>query len=238
MSNMVNTRRKSQKGIEWHILRWATHIGSLIPLVLLVFDYFTENLTANPIQAATQRTGRTAITLLVLMLACTPINILFSTTKVAHLRKPLGLYAFLYAGIHFIIFTVIDYGLVLPRIITTFSQKPYLLLGLGTFLVLTLMGLTSFKWWMRKLGKNWKRLHRLIYPVSILIVFHYALAQKGDVFGLRGNILKPVIYGIIILTLLLIRVPYIKKGILKLRSGLKMRSINMKSNVEPEKSSL
>jgi methionine sulfoxide reductase heme-binding subunit len=238
MSNMINTQRKSQKRIEWHILRWGTHIGSLIPLVLLVYDYFSENLTANPIQAATQRTGRTAITLLVLMLACTPINILFRTTKVAHLRKPLGLYALLYAGIHFIIFTVIDYGLVLPRIITTFSQKPYLLLGLATFLVLILMGLTSFKWWMRKMGKNWKRLHRLIYPVSILIAFHYALAQKGDVFGLRGNIIKPVIYGMIILILLGIRQPLIKKGILKLQSSLNMRSINIKSDVGSEKSNI
>jgi methionine sulfoxide reductase heme-binding subunit len=238
MGNMMNTQRTPKKGLEWFILRWGTHIGSLIPLLLLVFDYFTENLTANPIQDATQRTGRTAITLLVLMLACTPINILFGTNKVAQLRKPLGLYALLYAGIHFLIFTVIDYGLVFPRIITTFSQKPYLLLGLATFLVLILMGLTSFKWWMRKMGKNWKRLHRLIYPVSILIAFHYALAQKGDVFGLRGNIIKPVIYGIIILIMLGIRLPFIKKGIIRLRSILNMRSINIKSNINSEKSSL
>ena len=172
------------------------------------------------------------------MLACTPINILFRTTKVAHLRKPLGLYALLYAGIHFIIFTVIDYGLVLPRIITTFSQKPYLILGLATFLVLILMGLTSFKWWMRKMGKNWKRLHRLIYPVSILIVLHYALAQKGDIFGLRGNIIKPLIYGIIILILLAIRLPFIKNGLFKLRSSWNTRSISVESNINPEKSNL
>jgi sulfoxide reductase heme-binding subunit YedZ len=144
----------------------------------------------------------------------------------------------LYAGIHFIIFTVVDYGLVLPRIITTFSQKPYLLFGLATFLVLLLMGLTSFKWWMRKMGKNWKRLHSLVYPVSILIVLHYALAQKGDIFGLQGNIIKPVIYGIIILVLLAIRLPFVKNGIFKLRSSLNMRSINMKSNTNPEKTNL
>lgn len=238
MSHVVNTHRKSQKDLEWQILRWGTHIGSLIPLALVVYDYFSFNLTANPIQAATQRTGRTAITLIVIMLACTPINILFGTTIVTRLRKPLGLYALLYAGIHFIIFTIIDYGLVLPRIITTFSQKPYLLLGLATFLVLILMGLTSFKWWIRKMGKNWRRLHSLVYPVSILIVFHYALAQKGDIFSLRGNIIKPVIYGIIILILLAIRLPFVKKGLFKLRSKLNMHSINMKSNISPEKSNL
>jgi sulfoxide reductase heme-binding subunit YedZ len=100
------------------------------------------------------------------------------------------------------------------------------------------MGLTSFKWWMRKMGKNWKRLHSLVYPVSILIVFHYALAQKGDIFGLRGNIIKPVIYGVIILILLAIRLPFVKKGLFKLRSSLNIRSINMRSKTNPEKSNL
>ena len=231
----VKVRKRSAKSWTWHVLRWGTHIGSLIPLALLVYDYFTFNLTANPIQAATQRTGRTAITLLVLMLACTPINILFKTTLVAHIRKPLGLYAFLYASIHFVIFTIVDYGLVLSRIITTFGQKPYLLLGLATFLVLLLMAITSFKYWMRKLGKNWKRLHRLVYPVSLLIVLHYALAQKGDLLGLSGNLAKPVVYGVIVLLLLTIRLPIVKKGIMGLREKLISHSINNKHIVENEK---
>ena len=191
------------------------------------------NLTANPIQAATQRTGRTAITLLVIMLACTPINILFRTPIVTHLRKPLGLYTLLYAGIHFVIFSVIDYELVLPRIFSTFAQKPYLLLGLASFIVLILMGITSFKWWKRKMGKNWKRLHRLIYPVSILIALHYALAQKGDIFGLQGNIIKPVIYGLIILILLAIRLPVVKTGIAKLQSSMELRSVIIETDNSP-----
>jgi sulfoxide reductase heme-binding subunit YedZ len=235
MSESVKIRKKSKHGWTWHVLRWGTHIGSLIPLALLVYDYFTFNLTANPIQAATQRTGRTAITLLVLMLGCTPINIIFKTTLVAHIRKPLGLYAFLYASIHFIIFTIIDYGLVLSRIFTTFGQKPYLLLGLATFLVLLLMAITSFKWWMRKLGKNWKRLHRLVYPVSILIVLHYALAQKGDLLGLRGNLVKPVIYGVIVLILLGIRLPFVKKGIMRLREKLNSTRIKMIDRIDSGK---
>ncbi len=235
MSESVKVRKRSKQGWTWHVLRWGAHIGSLIPLALLVYDYFTFSLTANPIQAATQRTGRTAITLLVLMLACTPINILFKTTLVAHIRKPLGLYAFLYASIHFIIFTIIDYGLVLSRIFTTFGQKPYLLLGLATFLVLLLMAITSFKWWMRKLGKNWKRLHRLVYPVSILIVLHYAMAQKGDLLGLRGNLVKPVIYGAIVLILLGIRLPFVKKGIMRLREKLNSTRIKMIDRIDSGK---
>ena len=234
----MNTHRKSQKDIEWQILRWGTHIGSLIPLALLVYDYFTFNLTANPIQAATQRTGRTAITLLVIMLACTPINILFRTTIVTRLRKPLGLYALLYAGIHFIIFTIIDYGLVLPRIITTFSQKPYLLLGLATFLVLILMGLTSFKWWMRR----WARIGKdCIVGSSSFNPYSFSLCpcaegryiwpkgkhyQTGNLWNnhidLTGNSFT-----------------FCKKGIiLSCDRNWNMRSINMKSNISPEKSNL
>lgn len=208
------------------ILRWAVNIGGTLPLIFLIVDYFTNNLTANPIQALTQRTGRTALILLVIMLACTPANLIFNTTYFTPLRKPLGLFAFGYAFLHFIVFSVLDYGLDISGILAQFSQKPYLLLGLAGLIILTLMAITSFRWWMKKLGKGWKRLHQLVYPASLLIVLHYGLAQKGNLFGLSGNELWPLVAGGVVVLLLMLRIPAVRRTVRELRRRRNVGKIN------------
>jgi sulfoxide reductase heme-binding subunit YedZ len=100
------------------------------------------------------------------------------------------------------------------------TQKVYIIFGLIAFLILLAMAITSFQWWKRKLAKNWKRLHRLVYLAVILIILHYALAQKGDLMLLRGNLIKPLIYGLITVILLLLRLPFIKKAILWLETKI------------------
>ena len=91
-------------------LRIAVHIACWIPLAWLLWDAYTDNLTFNPIQEITFRTGKTALILLVLSLSCTPLNTVFGLKQVLPLRRPLGLYAFLYAALHFSIFVWLDYG--------------------------------------------------------------------------------------------------------------------------------
>ena len=84
--------------------RWlpvVTHIGSLLPLASLAWKFFHDQLTANPIQYITFRTGKAALVLLILSLACTPISTIFGLRQLIELRKPLGLYAFTYASFHF-----------------------------------------------------------------------------------------------------------------------------------------
>lgn len=225
MNNVVEPK-KNNRSILWHVVRWGSHIASLLPLLILIFDYFTNNLTANPIQAATQRTGKTALTILVIMLAVTPVVSLTKASILSGMKKRLGLYAFMYAAIHFIIFTVVDYGLNFDWIVQTLTQKPYLILGLAAFIILLLMAITSFQWWKRKMGKNWKRLHRLVYAASVLIVLHFALAQKGDLFTLSGNLGLPLLYGIVLLVLLSFRIPIVKNWITVLRNNLNSSRIN------------
>src|SRR5215212_485532 len=94
-----------------HWLRVLTHICSLVPLSLLLWNYSQGQLTANPIQYITQSTGKTALVLLVLSLVCTPLNTLFGLRQVLPLRRPLGLYAFFYVSLHLTIFVWVDYGL-------------------------------------------------------------------------------------------------------------------------------
>jgi len=205
-----------------NILRLSMHIGAWLPFALLVLDYFTNNLTINPIQAATQRTGRTAITLLTLTLACTALRTLTGIPLFGSYKKPLGLYAFFYAVIHFLIFTVWDYGLVSSRILRQFVEKPYLWLGLTGLVILTLLALTSNRWWKTKMKQNWKKLHRLVYAAGVIVVFHDFLAQKADLTRLQGNVILPLIYGVLIITLLVLRIPVVKR----LLSGQPPEKIN------------
>jgi methionine sulfoxide reductase heme-binding subunit len=199
------------------LIRAAMHIGSWMPLMVLVVNYFGDNLTANPIQAAEQRTGLTALVLLMLSLACTPVHLLTGSNRVIKLRRPLGLYAFLYAAIHLFIFTVLDYGLDWQELINSLVEKRFILVGAAAFIALLLLAVTSFKWWMKKLGKNWRRLHALVYPAGALVVLHYGWSVKGDLLRLSGNIRQPLIYGLVLLFLLALRLPPVRRAVVRLR---------------------
>ena len=195
---------------------WLIHIGALLPLVWLGVDYFTHNLTFNPVQAATQRTGKTALVLLLFSLALTPFSILFRIPVITKFRKSLGLYAFLYAVLHVLLYVVVDYGLDWGLIWQSLVEKPYVIAGAGAFLILFLLALTSFQWWAKKLGKNWKRLHRLVYLAGALVILHFAWVIKGDIFRLMGNIAEPLLYGLVLLILLAARLPFARRLLGKL----------------------
>jgi sulfoxide reductase heme-binding subunit YedZ len=198
-------------------LQIAIHIYAWSALVRLIIDYFNHGLTANPIQALEQRTGRHAITLLVLCLACTPLNNIFGWRELIKRRRALGLYAFMYATIHIVIFINLDYGLAWSLLVQTVFEKPYIVVGLIAFLLLIPLAITSFDIWKKRLGKNWKRLHQIIYWIAPLAALHYAWGKKGDFFALRGEIIRPLIYSLIIIIFLIVRVPPVRRAIAALR---------------------
>ena len=194
-------------------LQVAIHIYAWSELVVLIFQFFTHNLTANPIQALEQRTGRHAITLLVLSLVCTPLNTLFRWSELLKRRRALGLYAFMYATIHVIIFVDLDYGLAWSSIVQTIFEKPYIVVGAIGFLMLVPLAFTSFDIWKKRLGKTWKRLHQTIYLIAPLLVLHYAWGKKGDFFHLSGDIIRPLIYGLVVVIFLIMRISPIRKAL-------------------------
>ena len=202
-------------------LQVAVHVYGWSVLVLLLIDLFTDNLTANPIQALEQRTGRHAITLLVLSLACTPLNTLFGWRELIKRRRALGLYALLYATIHVLIF-VTDYGIAWSLIFQNIIEKPYILVGALSFLMLIPLGITSFDIWKRRLGKNWKRLHQMVYLIAPLVALHYAWGKKGDFFRLQGEIIRPLIYASIIVLLLVMRIPQVRKALVSARDRIQV----------------
>jgi sulfoxide reductase heme-binding subunit YedZ len=187
------------------------HLYAWSALAHLLYDFAFGNLSVNPIQDLEQRTGRHAITLLVLSLLCTPLNTLFGWKEPLKRRRALGLYAFMYATVHVLIFLNLDYGLAWSLIVQTIIEKPYIIFGLITFLMLIPLAVTSFDIWKIRLKKSWKRLHQTIYLIAPLAVLHFALSKKGDIFRLQGEIVRPLIYGLVVLILLVLRIPSVRK---------------------------
>ena len=167
----------------------------------------------NPIETATRRSGRTAVALLLLSLAITPLRKIFNQPKLMRLRKPLGLYAALYAGLHFVTFAVWDYGLNLNLIWIELIQKPFLILGLGALLILAILAATSNRFAKMKLRTAWRWLQRLVYLAAVLAILHYLLAVKGDLLTLQGDYTLPLMAAGALLILFLLRIPLIYKAI-------------------------
>ncbi|MBP7688964.1 MAG: sulfoxide reductase heme-binding subunit YedZ [Thermoflexales bacterium] len=200
-------------------IQTVMHIGAWLPLIVLIIDALNDNLTFNPIQAATQRTGDTAIILLGLSLACSPLSTYLKWKDAVKLRRPLGLYAFLYAAIHFTLFVAVDFGFDFNLIVREFVEKRYLWVGLPAFIILLALAATSFKWFMKRMGKRWKKLHQLIYLGALLVVLHLAFVIKGDLFTLSGDVWKPLVAALTIGLLLIARLPPLKRAWLARRSG-------------------
>ncbi len=195
-------------------LRIAVHAGALAPLALLIWDAANGLLSVNPIQDVTLRTGRTALTLLVISLACTPANTVFGFKQALKVRRALGVYAFMYAGLHFLTFVYLDFGLDLELIGQAIGEKRFVLVGFAAFLILLPLAITSTKGWKKRMGRRWKALHRLVYLAALLAVAHFIWLVKSDIS-------EPVRFGIVVVTLLALRIPAIRGRASRLRDRLR-----------------
>jgi methionine sulfoxide reductase heme-binding subunit len=203
----------------WFKRRWlslVTHVGSLLPLSWLIWCFWRDQLTANPIQYITFRTGKAALVLLVLSLACTPVSSVFGLRQLIGIRRALGLYAFTYATLHFLTFVGLDYQFDPNLLQEAVFKKRYALVGFAAFLLLLPLAITSTKGWMKRLGRNWKRLHRLVYLAGILVVIHFVWLVKSD-------IREPLAYGAVVILLLILRLVTVKKVLRRIREGLASR---------------
>jgi sulfoxide reductase heme-binding subunit YedZ len=202
----------------WLRARWLqilVHAGALLPLVWMVWQFAQGSFLIDPVREMTTLTGKTALVLLMLALACTPITTVFGFRQALRVRRALGLYAALYAGVHFFIFVGLDYGLDWGFIRQAIFDQRYVLVGFAAGLILVLLALTSTKRWQRRLGKTWKRLHRLVYLAAILVIVHFAWLVK--------DIREPLRYGLVLALLLVLRLPPVRKAVSGARHQLKAR---------------
>ncbi len=217
MNNQIIDRKTESQRFQ---LRVLSHFIGILPLILLIGAYVRGELGFNPVETVIQKTGRTAVIFLLLSLASTPFRRLFRLPIIGYLRKTFGLYAALYAVLHFLAFTVWDYGLNFTLIWKEIETKPFILVGLAALIILILLAATSFRYWQREWGKGWVWLHRLAYLAGILVIVHFLMAVKGNLLKLQGNYTLPLVLGGILVVLLILRLPFVMKW---LRPGPKVK---------------
>jgi sulfoxide reductase heme-binding subunit YedZ len=218
---MRREKGEARRGFPW--LRVTVHLLGWLPLALIAFDALTGRLSVNPIQDVEQRLGRAALYFLLASLAVTPLTTLTGWRALPPRRRALGLYAFLYAALHFATFVAVDYGFDLPEILRLVGEKPFILLGFTAGILLLPLAVTSFDFFMRKMGKRWKSLHRLVYVIAPIVIVHYGWAKKGTLFALSGDILQPLLWGLLVLLLLFLRIPALRRKISALRQPILAR---------------
>ena len=193
------------------LLRAAYHAVGLFPLAWLIFDFWFGLLGAEPIRALILLTGKAAIILLSLSLAATPAGYIFRWKEATLLRRPLGLYAFMYVCLHFLIFIWLDYALIVPLIVEEIVARRYALVGFAAFLLLIPLAVTSTKGWQKRLGKRWKTLHKAVYLIGVLAVVHY-------IWLVKNAYTQPLLFAAAVGLLLLLRVPAVKQALLRARN--------------------
>ncbi len=173
-------------------------ILALLPIVLLSRSFYLDELGANPFEVFTRSTGEWTLRFLLLTLAMTPLRQLTASAWPLRLRRMLGLFTFFYVCVHLLTYIWLDHFFDWGEIWIDIVKRPYITFGMLAFTLLIPLAITSTKKMMKRLGKRWKLLHKLIYAIAILGVLHFLLLVKAD---LR----EPIIYAFILFVLFLVR---------------------------------
>jgi sulfoxide reductase heme-binding subunit YedZ len=177
----------------------------LAPFLLLAWDVYRQTLGPDPVAVLEHRSGDWALRLLLVTLAVTPLRQISGVAALLRFRRMLGLFAFFYASVHFSIYILIDLGGFWRQIFSEIVKRPYITVGFLAWLLLVPLAITSTRGMMRRLGRHWSRLHRLVYVIGLCAVLHYLwLVKSGQKIAVR----EPLIYLAIYLVLMAFRVPW------------------------------
>lgn len=175
---MVLSRRSPDW--RWSGIKAVAHGLALLPLALLVQGVVGDTLGADPVAAITHETGNWALRLVLLGLAITPLRRLLGKPWPIRFRRMAGLYAFFYATLHLATYVVLDLGQYWQQILEDIVKRPYITVGFAGWLLLVPLAVTSTKGWIRRLGRRWGQLHKLVYAVGVLGVLHFIWLVKSD----------------------------------------------------------
>jgi len=179
----------------WRALKPVTFIACLIPLGQLLYNAWTDNLSANPIEFITHFTGDWTLIFLLASLSVTPLRQISGWNELIKYRRMLGLFAFFYVVLHFATYMVLDHFFDFPAIVKDVMKRPYVTAGFTGFVLMIPLAITSTAGMIRRLGKRWQQLHRFVYVVGIAGVIHFYWLVKAD-------IRRPVQYGAVLALLL------------------------------------
>ena len=175
-------------------------LAALVPLGRLAWKAFHDGLGANPIEVITHSTGDWTLILILATLSITPLRKLTRQYWLIGVRRTIGLFAFFYGVLHFTTYIWLDKFFDWHEIIKDVAKRPFITIGFSAFVLLIPLAITSTAGWIRRMGgKNWQRLHKLIYVTAVLGVIHYIWLVKADKH-------KPLQYAFVLGVLLLYRV--------------------------------
>jgi sulfoxide reductase heme-binding subunit YedZ len=184
-----------------YIYKPLVFVAGIAPLLWMIcgaFGWFGASLGADPVKKLEHECGKTALNFLLITLSVTPVRNVLSLPQLLRLRRMLGLFAFFYAVVHFTVYLVLDLELNWSTLGADIAKRPYITIGFGALLLLIPLAATSTNGMMRRLGRRWTSLHRLVYVIAILGVWHFYWQVKRDVR-------EPLIYAGILALLLLYR---------------------------------
>jgi sulfoxide reductase heme-binding subunit YedZ len=179
-------------------LKVFIHLSAVIPLFYTYFQAFSDQLGGDPVEAVLHFTGISAFNLLLLSLLVSPIAKKFKQGLLINVRRLLGLYAFFYALVHFSSYVLFELQLEWSLLLSEIIKRPYITVGFVALLLLSSLALSSTKNIQRKMGSQWQKLHNWVYVASLLIALHYIWSVKSD-------LVQPIIYWMMLLSLLWFR---------------------------------
>jgi sulfoxide reductase heme-binding subunit YedZ len=183
---------------------WAVYIVCLIPVPFLLYQGLTGGLGREPIRALEHELGQIALQLVIAGLCITPLR-RFVGVNLIRFRRTLGVLAFSYVALHLLVWAVLDVQ-ALDRVWADIVKRPYVTIGMAAFVLMIPLVATSNNRSVRALGAAWRKLHLLTYPVAILAAVHFIWLSKGFQ-------LEPLVYLAVILALLALRVPGLRKKV-------------------------
>lgn len=163
------------------VLKAVTWLVCLVPLVWSIWLFWTGRGSVDPVEEWLHRSGKTAVIILVASLAVTPVRRWTGWNDAQKLRRLLGLFAFFYAVVHLGVYLYFDQGLAWSFILEDVLERRFIFSGMVAFLLLVPLALTSTRGSIRRLGKNWVKLHRLVYVSMAAALLHYTWGQKADI---------------------------------------------------------
>ena len=182
------------------VIRPVVIIGGVIPLAVLIRRFLADDFGANPAEEIEHFTGMTTLAFLLGSLVVTPLRRVTGINPLIRIRKPIGLWAFGYATIHMSCYLVFDQSLLWREIIFDIAKRPYITVGFSAWVILLALAVTSNARAVRRLGKRWTALHRLVYVAATLGVLHFLWLVKLDTS-------TPVALAFLLIVLLAFRIP-------------------------------
>jgi sulfoxide reductase heme-binding subunit YedZ len=210
-------RRRAERGLRLgrmrlHWLQVAVHAAVLLSLGWLAWQALSGAFVVDPVREVQTYTGKAALVLLMLSLACTPLRTVTGWVAFSRARRPLGVYSFFYAALHLANYLALDYRFDLALLLQGVANERYVIAGFVAGLLLLPLALTSSRGWQRRLGKNWQRLHRLVYAAGILAVVHFLWLVKDPQ--------EPLRYAALLGLLLALRLPPLRHAVGRARQAV------------------